>query len=339
MKKCAYILAVLLTLASCSNSNDTLYLYNWTYYTPDSIIEQFEAEFSVTVKVDSYDSNEALYTKLKSGATGYDVVVPSQDYVSIMIKEGLLAELDHSKLPNIENLNPQVIEKATYDPNLQYSIPYFWGAAGIAVNKSKVESYDKSWNIFSQTDLAKRMSMMDDMREVFGDALSHLGYSINTTNESELKEAQQLIQEKWKPNLVKFDAEGFARSFASGDFWVVQGYPEAIFDEVPQQQWDSIDFFIPQEGAPMYIDSLCVLKNSKNYDLAMEFINFIHRPEIYAQFLDRFYFPATVNEKASAFRTTTPRYQPSELNNCELKYDLGESIRMYNDAWQQIRYE
>ncbi|MGL4985578.1 MAG: extracellular solute-binding protein, partial [Treponemataceae bacterium] len=179
MKKYTIGIIFLLSLMSCSNSNKkVLYLYNWTHYTPESIISQFEKEFNVRVKVDNYDSNESLYTKLKSGATGYDIVVPSQDYVSIMIKEGMLFELDHSKIPNLKNINSTVIEKITYDSNLQYSVPYFWGAAGIAVNKTKVDNYGKQWSIFSRTDLAKKMTMMDDMREIMGAALSSLGYSI-----------------------------------------------------------------------------------------------------------------------------------------------------------------
>ncbi len=329
----------MILLAGCAKDDGkTLYLYNWTYYTPDSVIRQFEQEFGVTVKVDSYASNEEMYAKLKAGASGYDIVIPSQDFVSIMMKEGMLSEIDHSKFPNAVNISPLVLSKATYDPSMQYSVPYYMGAAGVAVNKTKVSGYQKSWGIFGRADLKGRMSMMDDMREVIGDALAYLGYSVNTLDDRQLEEAKNLIINEWKPNLVKFDAEGFGKSFKSGDFWVVQGYAEVVFGEVDPSRWNEVDFFIPEEGGPMYIDSMCILKGSKHYDLAMEFINFIQRPEIYAQFLDEFHFPPSVNMKAAEYMTTTPHYRADEMENCEIKEDLGAGIEKYNLIWQDIRF-
>ncbi len=342
------ISSILLTLALfCAavmvtgcNKNDgkTLYLFNWIYYTPESVLKLFEQEFGVKVKVDSYASNEEMFAKLKAGAKGYDIVVPSQDYVSIMIAEGMLQEIDHSKLPNKKNISPLILEKATYDPAMQYAVPYSMGAAGIAVNKSKVSSYEKSWSIFARKDLNQRMCMMDDMREVIGDALAYLGTSVNSLDDAELKAAEELIIKEWKPNLVKFDAEGFGKSFKAGDFWVVQGYAEVVFGEVPEEEWNTVDFFIPPEGGPMYIDSMCILKDAKNYDLAMEFINFIHRPEIYAKFLDEFRYPSTVNPAAEAYITKTPMYKAEEMVNCEIKEDLGEGLDKYNEIWQRIRF-
>ncbi len=327
-------------LSSCSKKNDkTLYLYNWTYYTPDEVIKQFEQEFGVTVKVDSYASNEEMYAKLKAGAKGYDIVVPSQDYVSIMINQGMLRELDQSKLTNRANINPLVLEKATYDPEMKYAVPYYFGAAGIAVNKTKAsQDYERNWNIFADKQFKGHATMMDDMREVMGDALSHLGYSVNSLDDSELKEASELITKSWKPNLVKFDAEGFGKSFASGDFWLCQGYAEVVYGEVPEEKWDTIDFFIPEEGGPSYLDSMCILKDAPHADLANEFINFIHRPEVYAQFLDAFNFPCFVNLKAEEFMTSTPMYEASQMNNCTLKTDLGEGLDKYNELWQGIRF-
>ena len=252
---CAAVCAGLF-LSSCSaDDGKTLYLFNWTYYTPDSVIQQFEQEFGVTVHVDSFASNEEMFAKLKAGAAGYDIVVPSQDYVSIMIKEGMLAPIDHAQFPNSMYISDLVLDKATYDPQMQYSVPYFMGAAGIAVNTEKVQDYARDWSIFADTRLKNHMSMLDDMREVLGDALSYLGYSVNSLSESELAEAKQLVIEQWKPNLVKFDAEGFGKSFASGDFWAVQGYAEVVFGEVPEAQWDTIDFFIPEDGGPITYDS------------------------------------------------------------------------------------
>lgn len=333
--------AAALGLVSCKKKEDrTLFLYNWTYYTPDEVIAQFEKEFNCTVKVDSYASNEEMYAKLRAGAKGYDIVVPSQDYVSIMITQGMLRELDQSKLTNRKNINPLVLEKATYDPDMKFAVPYYFGAAGIAVNKQKATSaYERNWNIFADKQFKGHATMMDDMREVMGDALAHQGKSVNSLDDAELQAAADLITDSWKPNLVKFDAEGFGKSFASGDFWLCQGYAEVIYSEVPEEKWDdTIDFFIPEEGGPSYLDSMCILKDAPHYELANEFINFIHRPEIYAQFLDAFRFPCFVNMEAAPHMTSKPMYEAAQMNNCELKNDLGEGLDKYNTLWQRIRF-
>lgn len=326
--------------ASKSSQEKKLYIYNWSYYTPDSVIEAFSKEYGCEVILDYFASNEEMYAKLKAAGTGagYDIIVPSGDYVSIMKAQGMLEKIDLSKFPNQKYITPLVLGKALYDPKMEYSVPYYMGAAGIAVNKNMVERYDHDWSIFADTKLAGRMCMMDDMREVLGDALKYLGYSVNTKNPEELEKARLLVKNQWKPNLVKFDAEGFAKSFAQGEYNVTQGYAEGIFEELPEEKWNGVDFFIPKEGGPMYIDSLCIPKGAKHYDMAMAFINYIHEPKNYAQFLDRFHFPSSVNTDADQFRTTKPFYLVDDLKNCELKDDLGEYLYTYNTAWESIRY-
>lgn len=347
MKKHLVFLAVfacaLLVFTGCSKeeqkeSSKKLYLYNWTYYTPESVIEKFEQTYGVTVVLDYFASNEEMFTKLKAGGTGYDIVFPSQDYTSIMIQEQMLLPVDKTKIPNLKYISPLVLEKATYDPAMEWSVPYFMGASGIAVNKTKVFSYAHSWNIFADTRLKGRMSMLDDMREVMGAALAYLGYSVNSTDGNQLAEAQTLINEQWKPNLVKFDAEGFAKSFASEEFWVVHGYAEAVFEELESQRWNEVDFFLPPEGGPMYLDSMVIPQGARNVELAHQFINFIHEPEIYAEFLDRFHFPATVHTEAARYMTVTPFYEADDLARFELKNDLGADLEKYNTIWQTIRY-
>ncbi len=324
--------------SSSKRSSKTLYLYNWTYYTPESIIEKFEKEYDVKVVIDYFASNEDMFAKLKAGGGGYDIVFPSQDYTAIMMSEKMLLPIDQSKIPNLEYINPVVLQKATYDPDMAWSVPYFMGAAGVAVNKKKVTQYNQDWSIFADKKLDGRMTMLDDMREVLGDALASLGYSVNSTDNKELAQAQKLINEQWKPNLVKFDAEGFAKGFASGEFWVVQGYAESVFEELEENRWDEVDFFLPSQGGPMYLDSMVIPKGAKNSELAHKFIDFIHRPEIYAKFLDRFHFPASVNTEAAKYTTNEPFYRAEDLVNYELKYDIGADLEKYNDIWQTIRY-
>lgn len=325
------------TAGSCKNQ-EKLTIYNWSYYTPDSVIKKFEKEYGVKVVYDEFASNEEMYAKLKTGSSGYDIVFPSGDYVSIMIHQGMFEKIDKSKLSNLGNIDPMVLKKATYDPAMEYSIPYYWGAAGIVVNTSKVPNFEKSWSIFARSDLRGRMTMLDDMREVMGDALVHLGYSVNSKNPAEIEAATNLVNNFWKPNLTKFDAESFGKGYANGEFWVVQGYPEVVFEEITEneQLMKTTVFFIPPEGGPAYIDSMCILKGSKRVDLAHKFIDFIHRPEIYAEFCDEFGFPATVNVPARQHKTGPSWYEIDELAVTELKDDLGDALNLYNDAWFNI---
>ena len=126
----------------------------------------------------------------------------------------MLKEIDLNRFENKKYINPLVLEKAVYDPTMKFCVPYYMGAAGIAVNKLYFSNYERSWNIFSDARIRSHASMMDDMREVIGDALAYRGYSVNSTGDAELKSAANLIINDWKPNLVKFDAEGFGKSFA-----------------------------------------------------------------------------------------------------------------------------
>ena len=334
---CALVAAA--GLVSCEKKQ-VLKLYSWTYYTPSDVVKDFEQEFNCKVVVTEYDSNETMFNKLvNGGARSFDIVVPSQDYVSILMSKDMLQPIVQEKFTNRSKINPSVLEKVTYDPEMIFAVPYYFGAAGISVNKKKVSSeYERTWNIFADSQFKGHASMMDDYREVIGDALMYNGHSVCTTNDSELKEAVDLIKNEWLPNIVKFDAEGFGKDFARGDLWLCQGYAEVIFGEVPKDEWEStIDFWIPEDGGPSYLDSMCILKDSKNAELATEFINFIHRPKNYAKFLDFFRFPCYVNLEAQQYMTTEPMYSADALENCELKNDIGDYLEKYYEQWERLR--
>ncbi|MCL2209491.1 MAG: extracellular solute-binding protein [Treponema sp.] len=333
------VLAALImpVIISCS-SKEKLYIYNWTYYTPDSVIEKFEDEYNVRVIYDEFASNEDMYAKLSSSRgkrASYDVVFPSKDFVPIMIQQDMLEKIDKTKLSNLGNIDPEVIKIISYDPQMNYSVPYFYGAAGIIVNTARVPNFQRSWAIFGREDLKGRMTMLDDLREVIGGALSFLGYSVNSTVPSQITDAKNLVNNSWKPNLVKFDAEAFGKGYANGEFWVVHGFPEAVYEEIMDNQQLMRDtvFFIPDEGGPSYVDNMCILKGARNVDLAHKFIDFIHRPDIYAEFADIFGLPSTVNVPARSYKKGFSFYTADELLNTELVEDLGPAIDLYNDAW------
>jgi len=339
MKRSAIFFTVLaliiMSVFTNCDGRPRLKIYNWTYYTPDSIIRKFEKEYGVKVIYDQFASNEELYAKLKTGGSSYDIIFPSGDFVSIMTRENMLEKIDKSLLCNIGNINPEILAKAVFDPEMNYSVPYYYGAAGIVVNTAKVPNFEKSWSIFSREDLRNHMTMLDDMREVMGAALFYLGYSASTHDPDEITQARDLINSSWKPNLTKFDSESFGKGYANGDFWVVHGYAEVVFEEIADfpELLSTTVFFIPEEGGPAYTDNMCILKGTKNYEMAHKFIDFIHRPEIYAEFVDAFDFPSTVNIPARELKKGKSFYSVEDLDKTKISEDLHEAIELYNDAW------
>ena len=328
---------LLLTVSGCGPEKPKLYIYNWTYYIPDEVIKDFQKRFGVKVYYDMYSSNEEMYAKLKVGGAGYDVVFPSQDFVSIMIREGMVEPIDKSRVPNFANLDTAMLSLITFDSGSQYSVPYAMGLAGVSVNTEKVPEFVRSWRIFENPALKGRLTLLDDMREVMGAALRTLGYSANSVDTAQLTEAKALVME-WKKNIVKFDSEAFGKGFAAGEFWVTHGYAENVFSELDEDAQKNAEFFIPEEGGPMYMDCMMILKGAKNVDLAYTFINYIHEPEVYAQIMDFFMLPS-INVPARGHMKVAPHYQIEDFAKykMEFKEDLGEHLELYNKIWQEIR--
>ena len=323
---------------SCGPRRETLHIFNWAVYTPQSVIEAFEREFDVRVIYTEFASNEEMLARLLAagGGGGFDVVFPSGCHVAIMMYLDMLEPLNHSLLPNLANIDPAVTAKATFDPTMQFAVPYFFGAAGIVVNTQMVPEFERDISIFARTDLAGRMTMLDDPRQVLGDALQVLGFSVNSENPQEIAAARDHIMTHWRPNLVRFDAEAFGPGFANGDFWVVQAWAEAVFFEIMDDphMMNYAYFFIPP-GASSFTDNMVIPRGSRNIELAHEFINFIHRPEIYAMFVDEFFLPATVNVPARGLTRVTPWYTLDEAFNQtgEMQSGVGHAAQYFTDAW------
>jgi len=337
MKKLLLTICSSLLLLACGAKDDgqTLYLYGWADYIPHEIYEDFEAETGIHVVEDIYSSNEEMYTKLKAGGDGYDIVMPSSDYAEIMMKEGLLEKLDKSKLSTLENISPMVMKKLqSFDINNDYAVPYSMGVTGIAVNTEYVKDYPRSFDIYNREDLRGRMTLLDDMREVMTSALAINGYDQKTNSEEAMKKAKETVL-AWKKNIAKFDSESFGKGFAAGDFWVVQGYPDNIFRELSVEEREKVDFIIPEVGAFAAIDSFTILANAKHKENAYKFIEYIHRPEVYAKVADILELPS-INVAAEPLMTVKPIYQLSDLEHAQILGDIHETLDLQNKYWQEI---
>ena len=268
MKKIFLLFLATIMLVSCGDNKDenTLYVYSWADYIPQFVYEDFEDETGIKVVEDIYSSNEEMYTKIKAGGEGYDIIMPSSDYYEIMMKEDMLAKLDKSQLENIENIDDTYMAQLRkFDPENDYGVPYMRGITCIAVNKKFVKDYPRDYTIYNRDDLAGRMTLLDDMREVFVPALALNGYKQDADSTEAMEKTKSTIL-NWKKNIAKFDAESYGKGFANGDFWVVQGYPDNIYRELSEEDRKNVDFIIPP-GDQGYssIDSFVVLKDSKNF--------------------------------------------------------------------------
>lgn len=338
MKKILTVIAMIFLLLGCGSKDDNqnvLYLYGWADYIPKEIYDEFQKETGIKVIEDIYSSNEEMFTKLKAGGRGYDIVVPSADYVEIMMKEGMIDKLDKEKLPGLKNLDPMALEKLQYfDPHNDYEVPYVMGATIIAVNKKYVKDFPRDYSIYNRSDLKGRMTLLDDMREVMTSALGMLDYPQTVNDEKAIAQAADMIK-GWKKNIAKFDSESFGKGFASGDFWVIQGYPDNIFRELDEQERENVELIIPEKGGTAYVDSFVILKDAPHKEAAYKFIDFILRPDVYARLADILETPS-INVPARELMKVKPLYEISDLKNTQVLKDIHSTLDLQNKYWQEI---
>lgn len=342
MKKILTLLSLVFLLLACGKGGtdskkggNELYVYVWAEFIPREIYEKFQEETGIKIVEDIYSSNEEMFAKLKAGATGYDIVMPSTDYLEIMSNEGMVQNIDKSKISTLENIDPMVFEKMAYfDPNSEKGVPYAMGGTGIAVNTKYVKDYPRDFSIYLDSRLKGKMTLLDDMREVMTSALLTLGYKQDTTSEAEIKAAAELVKE-WKRNIIKFDAESFGKGFASGEFHVVHGYSDNIFGELSEEEAENVDFIIPEKGGVSYIDSLAITSTSKNVENAHKFMEFIHRPENYALLADELGIPS-INMPARELMESEPVYEIEDLKNTEILKDIKDALTIQGKYWQEV---
>ncbi|MEX6505301.1 polyamine ABC transporter substrate-binding protein [Jiella sp. M17.18] len=272
-------------------------VYNWSDYIDQSILTDFTKETGIKVVYDVYDSNEMLETKLLAGGTGYDVVVPSAEYLARQIKAGVFQKLDKSKLPNLKNMW-DVIQKrvAKYDPGNQYSVNYMWGTTGIGYNVKKVENAlpnapVNSWALVFDPANAKKLAscgidFLDAPAEIIPAALNYLGLDPDSRDPADIKKAEDMLL-KVRPYVRKFHSSEYINALANGDICVAIGYSGDVFqarDRAKEaKQGVEIKYSIPKEGAMMWFDQLAMPKDAPHPDAALKFINYLMNPKVIAK--------------------------------------------------------
>ena len=332
---------LLLAMSSFAAAEDkVIYFYNWSEYLPEAVMKQFTDETGIKIIYTTYDSNEALYAKIKLlGGEGYDLVVPSTYYVNKMSKEGLLSKLDLTKLTNFKNLDPQQLNKP-FDPGNQFSIPYLWGSTGIIVNSAQIDPAKAvSWADLWKPEFKGKILLLNDVRDVFFMALRTLGYSGNSTNPEEIKKAYEKLA-LLAPSVRVFNSDTPRIPYISGEVSVGMIWNGEAF--MAAQENKNFKYIYPKEGAILWMDNLSIPKKAKNVENAYKLMDFLLRPEIAKTISEEIGYASPnreavklLDKKVRENRTIYPNQK--DLANADFQVDIGETITMYENYWEKLK--
>ncbi len=339
MKKFIFIaLCSSLIISSCAKvKNDTLRIYAWGQYLDDELIQKFEEETGIDVDYETFISNEKMYEEIISGKKSFDLITPTDYIIERMIKEDKLQKINRSLLPNYENIMIG-LQKTQFDENGEYNVPYMWGTVGIAYNK-KYHKNIENWDVLFDSKNAGEIYMYDAAREIVSITLKELGYSLNTTDGDELKEAKEKLFEQ-KPLVIDYISESIVDKMVTekGTLALVySGDATAMAMQNPD-----IGYFVPKEGSNVWIDSFVIPKNAINTKNAYTFINFMNEPEN-AKYISEKTGYTTANEKALEIVAKELLYYDSynvfvDSTVMEVYKDLGkEYLNLYEEIYEEVR--
>lgn len=317
-----------------------LNIYNWGDYIDPELLTKFEKETGYKVNYETFDSNEAMFTKIQQGGTSYDITIPSEYMIQKMIKEKLVVPLDHGRLKGLNNIDANFLDQS-FDPKNTYSIPYFWGTLGIVYNDKFIKAEDmKTWDDLWRPELQDKLMVIDGAREVMGLGLNSLGYSLNSKNDKELNEAFEKLK-KLTPNIKAIVADEIKMYMANEEAQVAVTFSGEAVDMMDQNE--HLHYVIPEEGSNLWFDNIVIPKTAKNIDGAYDFINFMLRPENAAQNAEYIGY-STPNEKAKALMpkeiVEDPQFYPSQelIKHLEVYEDLGAKyLGIYNDLFLELK--
>ncbi|MBS9337385.1 ABC transporter substrate-binding protein [Fructobacillus parabroussonetiae] len=327
-----------------SQKGDTLTFYNWGDYIDPSILTDFEKTSGYKVDYQTFDSNEAMYTKIQQGGTNYDLAVPSDYMVAKMKKAGLLAKLDKSKLTGMDNLNKQFLNQS-FDRGNHYSVPYFWGTLGILYNRQKVNGADlKSWSALWSERYKNRVLLVDSARDILGMTLLSQGKSVNDQNKADLAAAQGKLS-SLMPNVKAIVGDELKLYMAQGEGDLAVTYSGEAKNAIEKN--GDLAYTVPEDGSNLWLDNLVIPKSAKHKQAAYALINYLNRPDVAAknaQYIgyatanraayeklpknvqnDRAFYPKqSVLDKLQVYQNFD-QYWTQKYNDAFLEFKLGKS--------------
>ena len=332
-----------------SPASNELYVYNWGEYIDESVIQDFEAETGIHVVYDLFETNEEMYPVIEAGGVAYDAVCPSDYMIQKMVENDLLAEIDFDNIPNIDQIDPEYMERSkAFDPENKYSVPYTWGTVGILYNDKRLEELGveppDSWMDLWDPRLSGEILMQDSVRDAFMCALKPLGYSLNSTDPGELEEAKELLIQQ-KP-LVQAYVIDQVRDKMLGEeaaVGVIYSGEMLYLQELAEGKDFHLEYVIPQEGTNLWIDSWVIPKNARNKENAEKWIDFLCRPDIAKR---NFEYITYATPNRGAFELLDPELQQNKavfpdwdsLQDAEVYQYLGDEVdSLYNELWKEVK--
>jgi len=310
-----------------------LHIYNWSDYIAEDTVPNFEKEFGVKVTYDTYESNEEMVAKLQAGASGYDIIVPSGYIVPVLVATDLIIPINKKYLTNWGNLAP-IFTNLPTDPESAHTVPWQWGTSGIAYRTDKIKVPIDSWAIFHDQKFHKKMTMMDDGREVIGSQLRWKGHSLNSTNPQELALAKADSIDA-KKHLKAYISAPVKAQLISGDVWISQLWNGDTQQAKAEQP--NLGYVIPKEGCTIWGDNMCIPKSAANKRAAHEWMNYILRPDVGAKLSDATGY-GTPNAAASkVMKNPVPYPTEEELKRLEYQVDLGKDTETWDKIWTEIK--
>ncbi|MGK7929636.1 MAG: spermidine/putrescine ABC transporter substrate-binding protein [Spirulina sp.] len=317
-----------------------LNIYNWSTYIDEETIPEFEEKFNVKIQYDTFESNEALLAKIQPGNPGYDIIVPTGDFIENMVAQGLLEELDHNNIPNLKHIDEAFIDPP-FDPGNQYSVPYQWGTLGIGYNIEATGGEIISWEEIFAPKYKGRVALMEDPRAMLGAILMYLGYDPNTINESELAKAKDFLI-KNKDAIATFAPDTGQDLLDQGEVDIAVEWSGDIFQIMEEN--DKIRYVIPEEGTIVWTDNLAIPKGAPHKKLAEQFINFVLEPKVSARISNYVKYGSpnkTAREENLLEKEDleNPGIYPPPETFKRLKYadDLGKNTVLYEQTWTELK--
>ena len=346
----ALLLSALLVIgflpARARAAGSEITVYNWGQYISDGtdgsldVLAEFTKETGIKVNYLTYDSNESLYTKLKTGGTTYDVIIPSDYMVAKLKDEDMLEKIDLDNVPNYQYIDDSFKNQA-YDPDNAYSVPYTWGTVGLIYNTKYVSAEDaKSWSCLWNANYAGKILMFDNCRDSFAIAESMLGYSLNTEDSAELKACADLLSTQ-KSLVQSYVMDQIFDKMEREEAWIAPYYAGDYLTMAEENS--SLAFSYPKEGFNIFIDAMCIPKGCQNKEGAEAFINFLCKPEISGQNLEYLGYSTPETEAKQymdeSVATSPIAYPDSDtLARSESFGDLSvQATQMMNDLWLSVK--
>ncbi|ARU64729.1 extracellular solute-binding protein [Histophilus somni] len=334
-------LILLGAIQTANASDNTVYLYTWSEYVPEGLLENFTKETGIKVIASSLESNETMYAKLKTLGknSGYDVIAPTSYFVSKMAREGMLKELDHSKLPVIQELDPNMLDRP-FDKGNKYSLPQLFGATGIGYNADNQNpEHLQSWGDLWNPEFANKLQMLDDPRELFNIALLKMGENPNTQDPKVIEKAYQELL-KLRPNILVFNSDNPANTFITGETDVGLIWNGSI--RVAQNAGVPIKIVYPKEGTMLWIDNLAIPATAKNVESAYKLINYLLSADVSEKLTLEIGYPTSnLNALERLPKELTENkgiFLPQEvLDRSQWQVDVGEAAELYETYYQKLK--